>query len=398
MKITEDQSINLTYCLNVHPGETWPENLEAINQYALQIKNRLAPDKPFGLGLRLSNRAARHLANPPVLARFKEFLREHDLYVFTINGFPYGRFHGSPVKENVYTPDWTRQERLSYTLVLADILSSLMPDDTSGSISTVPLAYKNRIKTDQDRAAMVSNLTALAVHLSRIEDTTGRYIHLGLEPEPDCIIENTEETVRFFNQELIKEGRYIIQRGTGLNPSRGEEILRRYVGVCFDTCHLATQFEDLIGGITLLGENGIKISKVQLSVALKIINPLENRAALHPFRDPVYLHQVKALDFQERMVSFTDLPVALEKNFKSKIEYKEWRIHFHVPLYFQGTSDIKSTADDLSSEFFKHLVGHNLEHWEIETYTFDVLPSEIRSTGLIESIAREYEWVLKRCP
>jgi hypothetical protein len=163
LKILNDPFINLTYCLNVHPGETWPENFESIIKYVLPIKKNIATERPFGLGLRLSNEAATHFSNKALLDHFRSFLRENDLYVFTINGFPFGRFHGISIKEDVYAPDWRTQERLRYTHKLVDILAGLMPAGISASISTVPLSYKNWIKKDDDYVQMISNLSRAAI-------------------------------------------------------------------------------------------------------------------------------------------------------------------------------------------------------------------------------------------
>jgi hypothetical protein len=99
MKLPGTAPVDLTYCTNVHPGETWDETFASLERYVLPIKRRVSPGQPFGVGLRLSADAAATLAVPDHLAGFKDFLADHDLYVFTLNGFPYGRFHGARVKE-----------------------------------------------------------------------------------------------------------------------------------------------------------------------------------------------------------------------------------------------------------------------------------------------------------
>src|SRR5690349_11264949 len=99
-------SLHLTYCTNIHPGETWDEVFANVSTHVLAVKAKVSPARPFGVGLRLSAAAARRLAEPAVLEEFRHFLATNGLYVFTINGFPYGAFHGVAVKENVYRPDW----------------------------------------------------------------------------------------------------------------------------------------------------------------------------------------------------------------------------------------------------------------------------------------------------
>ena len=103
-------------------------------------------DRPnLGIGLRLSNQAARELAEPPTLLAFQKWLGQHGCYVFTINGFPYGRFHGGRVKEQVFAPDWSTRERLDYTNLLFDLLAQLVPAGVEGSVSTLPGSFKEFI-------------------------------------------------------------------------------------------------------------------------------------------------------------------------------------------------------------------------------------------------------------
>src|SRR5688500_7154414 len=133
--------LHLAYCTNIHRGENWPQTFDALKQYTLAVKERVCPKGPYAIGLRLSDLASRELSDPQTLLSFKRWLDQNHCYVFTINGFPYGRFHGGPVKEKVYLPDWTTQERLAYTNRLFDILAQLLPAGVEGSVSTVPGSY-----------------------------------------------------------------------------------------------------------------------------------------------------------------------------------------------------------------------------------------------------------------
>src|SRR5207302_8360778 len=216
MILRDSPPIHLTYCLNVHRGETWTENFAAIREHACAIRDRVSRGKPFGLGLRLSEAAARELAQIKAREAFKEFLAAENLYVFTINGFPFGRFHGARVKENVYAPDWRSPERLAYTRLLADILADLLPAGLEGSISTVPGSFKPGIKNETDVREMVCALAECASHFAKIESETGKLLHLGLEPEPACFLETTNETVAFFDGPLAAKN--------------SPDLLRRYVG------------------------------------------------------------------------------------------------------------------------------------------------------------------------
>ncbi len=396
MKLRNDPALHLTYCMNVHPAETWADTLEAVRTAACSVKERVAPSEPFGLGLRLSCDAARSLTEPGAVDRFSGFLGDHGLYVFTVNGFPYGPFHGQPVKEAVYAPDWRTPERLAYTLRLADILARLIPEGERGSISTVPCSYRAWIKTKDDTAAVVRNLVDCADHLAGIRERAGREIHVGLEPELDCFIETTGEAVTFFTETLAGEGVRYLCRKRGWSPARAEDVIRRHLGVCFDTCHMAVRYEDLAASIGRLQDSGVLLSKVQLSAALATRITADTCRALRDFSDPVYLHQVKLRDRAGRVRSYGDLADFLEAGTARIEPGTECRVHCHVPLYFTDYAGLKSTAPAMTDDFFTALLAGNGEHLEIETYTFTVLPPDLRTLPVTESIANEYHWVLDR--
>ncbi len=197
------------------------------------------------------------------------------------------------MKETVYAPDWRTDERRDYTIQLADILAAMLPDTIEGSISTVPGSFKPWIKTDDDKLAMARNLAACVAYLAALRDDTGRTIHLGLEPEPDCFLETTGETIAFFNDVLYTRGAEEVARLLGTGRAEGEALVRRHLGVCFDTCHVALQYEDPLASLRAYQAEGIRISKIQLSAALQTRSDLESWEALKPFREPVYLHQTK---------------------------------------------------------------------------------------------------------
>ena len=386
--------LHLTYCLNIHPGESWAENFAALREKVTAVKARVAPDQWFGLGLRIAQQAADELtASADLRAEALAFFHEHQLYPFSINGFPYGRFHAGPVKEDVYAPDWRTPERLHYTLQLADLLAGWLPEGIDGSISTVPGSFKPWIKSDNAIAAMVDNLAATVAYLAALRDDTGREIHLGLEPEPDCFLETTAETIAFFQDTLFTTGTDEVARLLKCYKSDAEEMMRRHLGVCFDTCHVALQYEDLAESLRAYRSAGIRISKVQLSAALQAAATPETYAALAPFAEPVYLHQVKGRAKSGARFAWFDLPGALEE-MPTFPDLEEVRVHFHVPLFFTGNGPIGSTVGALTPAFFHELREGACPHLEIETYTFDVLPPDVHPGDIVKSIAREYAWVL----
>ncbi len=394
MRVRDNPAVHLTYCLNIHPGETWAENFAAIGDKALAVRAAVAPGKPFGLGLRLSARAAEELADKERLDEFRGFLSDHQLYVFTINGFPYGQFHGSTVKENVYAPDWRTRERRDYTMRLIDILAELLPPDVCGSISTVPGSYKAWITNQEQGREMARQIAFAAAHAGRVYRRTGRDICIALEPEPDCHVETTREALRFFVN--LRFGIPVVRDHLKCSADEAAEVLMRHVGVCLDTAHAAVQFEDPAESLRLLREAGIRVAKVQLSAALRAEGPEQPLERMGEFVDPVYLHQTRIRHADGAVEAFADLPQALAAHRPAEgLAGDDWRVHFHVPLFWQGDAALGSTGELLTREFWRQALAAT-SNLEIETYTFNVLPDDIRPRDVTESISREYEWVMQR--
>lgn len=395
MIVQQRPPLHLAYCLNIHPGESWAENLAALQEKTLAVKRRVGPDVWFGAGLRIAQQAADELtASAELRAQALDFFSANQIYPFSINGFPYGQFHAGPVKEHVYAPDWRTPERLHYTLQLADLLAGWLPEGIDGSISTVPGSFKPWITSEADIQAMADNLAAVVAYLAALHEDTGREIHLGLEPEPDCFLETTDETISFFKNVLFTAGVAEVARLLKCYRSDAEVLMRRHLGVCFDTCHVALQYEDLTESLRAYKAEGIRISKVQLSTALRAPSNPESWAALRPFAEPVYLHQVKGRATSGARFSWYDLLKALSE-LPSYPDVEELRVHFHVPLFFTGAGPLQSTSDSLTPDFFHELRNGVCSHLEIETYTFDVLPPDVHPGDIVKSISREYSWVLE---
>ena len=396
MILQHKPALHLTYCLNIHPGESWADNFAAIKDKAVAVKQRVAPDQWFGLGLRIAHHAAVRLSSDTALMNeARDYFAEQQLYPFSINGFPYGRFHRGPVKERVYEPDWRTPERRDYTIQLADIFTHFLPPEIDGSISTVPCSFKPWITNEEDKFLMARNLAAVVAYLAAIHDDTGQEIHLGLEPEPDCYLETSAEMIAFYKDALLMAGVSEVARIVGCTRAQAEELMRRHCGVCFDTCHVALQFEDLVEAWRAYRDAGVRISKVQLSAALSAPSNPETWAALRGFDERVYLHQVKAVASSGARIAWYDLPEALEE-MPGFPDIEEVRVHFHVPLFMPTVGPLSSTSDALTPEFFHELRSGACSHLEIETYTFDVLPEQFNPGDVVKSIAREFSWVLSR--
>ncbi|MCI0545957.1 MAG: metabolite traffic protein EboE, partial [Candidatus Rokubacteria bacterium] len=399
MKLAVPGGPHLTYCTNIHAGETWDEVRANLERHVRRVKAAVAPDRPFGVGLRLSAVAASALARPDELEAFRAFLGESGLYVFTINGFPYGPFHGTRVKEEVYLPDWLDDARLEYTDRLAELLAALLPDEPGleGTVSTVPGAYKARVRGAADEGRMAELIVRHAAGLHRLRERTGKLVSLALEPEPCCHMETIDETVRFFEGHLFAApGVATFGRLTGLPRGESEAALRRHLGVCFDACHMAVEFEDAAHGLEALRRAGIRVGKVQVSAGLRIrMDPRDGALvdALRPFAEGVYLHQVVERR-DGRLVRYLDLPEALEGAARDGGGPREWRIHFHVPLFREELGRFASTQDYLRGVLGLLRREAHTPHLEVETYTWDVLPEAFRREDIAAAVARELRWVL----
>lgn len=387
---------HLTYCTNIHPGPDWETTFESLKTYLPEIRSKVAPGIPFGLGLRLSNRASEELAQGDHLLEFKSWLEDHHTYIFTMNGFPYGNFHGESVKDKVYLPDWTSENRVDYTCRLFEQLAFLIPEGLEGSISTCPISYKHwhdeESGKERTKRIAVDNLVRMAIYLKELEEKTGSYLHLDLEPEPDCFLENTADVVSFYKNYLLTGGSELLSKQLSVSRERAAELLLRYICICYDICHFSLAYEDPEYTFSQWNSLGIKTGKIQISAALKIL-VIDNMDLLWKdlsrFNEPTYLHQVTR-KINNEVLTYTDLPVLLEE----KPEFKELRAHFHVPIFLESFGTLHSTQDHIL-KVFSYLQEHNIaSQLEIETYTWDVLPEGLK-TGLTSSIVREFEWVLE---
>lgn len=394
---------HLTYCTNVHPAENWQETFHNLQTYVLPLKEKIAPRISFGIGLRLCDLAAKELLIKNNIESFKEWLEENNLYVFTMNGFPFGEFHRGQVKDQVHQPDWTTKERLQYTINLIEILAQLLPTDIeSGSISTSSVSYRLWSKNISDYQRTVKtachHLAVVAEYLYCLKREKNISIHIDIEPEPDGLIEDCTELLKFFRNYLIPETGKYLQEELKISLDDAKEVVLEHIQVCYDVCHSALLYEDPGKMIKSLQSEGIKIGKVQISSAIKIAmgNKRAEREFLYDrlavFAGSIYLHQVIARKKDGSFERYPDLGPAMEKIFTTDAE--EWRIHFHVPVFVENYNGISSTREQIK-KVLEYLEKESFtDHLEIETYTWDILPPEMK-INLLDSIEREYQWVLK---
>jgi hypothetical protein len=374
---------HLAYCTNIHRGSSWAETLDSLDRYTMKVRDRVCPDDEYAIGLRLSASAARQLSDSATLLEFQRWLEKRKCYVFTINGFPYGDFHGTRVKEEVYRPDWTSSDRVDYTKSLFDLLCQIAPPGMEGSVSTVPGSFKRFISSEDQLVAMRKNLAECALHIDALSSKSGRDLHLGLEPEPLCLFETSAETVSFFDALLAAE-------------VGDKDVLLKRLGVNYDACHLAVEYETAEESLGRLVDTGIRISKIHLSSALKVSDFSESTLkTLGGFCEEVYLHQVVARTGTDPLVRYEDLDVALAARASGEDRADEWRIHFHIPLHSSPGVPLESTSDQISSVLDIVKGSPDMcRHFEMETYTWEVLPGGLGAVDVVDQLVREYEWTL----
>ena len=374
--------IHLAYCTNIHRGGDWAETLRSLDEHTLRVRDRVSDGKPYAIGLRLGNVASRQLAQADELQRFREWLDKNNCYVFTVNGFPYGDFHGKRIKEQVYQPDWTTPERVEYTKRLFDILAELAPADAGGSVSTVPCSLKDFITNDEQVKAMRRNLWEVVGYVDALSEKTGKDMHLGLEPEPLCYLETSEEMIQFYRQ--LRDDR----------PD--DDRLAKRLGINYDTCHLAVEFEEAADALGSLVAEGIRISKLHFSSALRVKPDVEVLDGLVDFSEDIYFHQVVARSEGGELTRYRDLPDALAAAARGEtVGGTEWRIHFHVPLHCPPCSLFDTTSNQLKAAI--SVLGAEpaiCSHIEMETYTWEVLPSEMKQRDVADQLVGEYRWTL----
>lgn len=379
-------SIEFGYCTNVHPGISLEQIRGQLLAHAAEVHRLRGTEAPLWLGLWFGESAARELADPAQLARFREFLQSHAFRVRTLNGFPAGDFHQPVVKHAVYEPTWADPARLDYTCRLIDILIGLLADQKQGTISTLPLGWPsgaNRGHAFHD--ACSDQLLAAARYAEQRASETGKRVRICLEPEPGCSLATSSDVVEYFTDYLFS-----------IEP----DLTATHLGVCHDVCHAVVMRESQQEALSAYRANEIPIGKVQVSAALladfaagENAAPEQFAAQLAEFAEPRYLHQTMA---GGRL--YEDLPEALS----SAEQTGQWRVHFHMPIHVDRFAPGLSTSQQEIATCWSYLknyrgVGGGPDSlrqidWEVETYAWSVLPPALRPASLAAGIAAELDW------
>ncbi|MBA3315959.1 MAG: metabolite traffic protein EboE [Planctomycetota bacterium] len=373
-------TLPLCYCTNVHPGRTLAEVESGIDTFAASIAT--AFDGPLSIGLWFADPVSGEIeTTPDAVSRLRDKLESHRLSCHTLNAFPFGDFHSERVKEGVYLPDWSSPQRLDYTLRCCGILAELMPDGREGSVSTLPLGFAAAKKPHSYFEACIAALIDAARRLDELHSETGRIVRLAIEPEPFCHLQTTDEAVAFF--ERLRDR----AEDTG-----ARDIVDQHIGLCYDVCHQAVEFEDAATSIAALRAADVRINKVQISCAIELANPRDNvegRNALAEYVEPRYLHQTFARNAAGQIVSIPDLTreTCLDPP-EAFLDAEAWRVHFHVPVNETRIGPLFTTRPQLEVALAAIEGLDYAPHLEVETYTWAVLPGGDRPS-IIDGIAQE---------
>lgn len=379
-------TLPISYCTNVHAGRTIAEVDAGLDQYTVNVRD--ACGQPLAAGLWLARSVVTELLeSEQVLLGFRDRLRERELECYTLNTFPFGDFHSERVKENVYLPDWTTDERRAYTLDCATVLSALLPDNVDGTMSTVPLGGRMNHRGPDFHRECYAQLIETARGLKQLHSGTGRMVRLAIEPEPCCEISSIPElAVPIFRQ--LRE--YAADQDA-------LDVVMEHIGLCFDVCHQAVEFENIPDSIQLLVDNDIRIHKLHISNAIELPDPANNkegREALVRFVEPRYLHQVYAKEVDGEILNRIDLDEADvlrgEGDYTKFDRAEAWRIHFHVPVNADTMGPLKTTRTELKQAIDSVADLDYAPHLEIETYTWEVLPDG-KSVDLVTGLCQEVQ-------
>ncbi|WP_314503985.1 metabolite traffic protein EboE [uncultured Microbacterium sp.] len=388
---------HLSYSTLVHAGDTWEQMRASLEEFVPRVKARVSPEEPFAVSLRMSAATVQTLrGSASERASLRAFLDENDLYLYTVNAFPYGPFKGRRVMEDVYEPDWSSEERIAYTIGVAELLAELTPASIDPSIQSAPLAFAANVHGEADIARLTTNTLRVVAHLRALEQRTGRRVKLALEPEPACYLETTDETVTFFQERIhSRAGVEELARLASIPVSEAEGAIRRYLGIVFDIGHQTVGFEDITASLNKLVDAGIPIFKLQEAAALWVERLTEEMPPqLRVFTDTIYLSQ-STLRAEGRVTKYLHLGDALDA-YEANPVPTELRTHFHVPVFLSEIGPFRTTRFGVEDALRLHRELPLSDHLEIETYTWDVLPEALKTGDIVDYVVRELEFVRSR--
>ena len=288
------------------------------------------------------------------------------------------------MKKDVYQPTWFLAARADYTRRLIQLIQALSTSPEL-SISTLPIAWGNPSATNEQLTIAARQLAEVAELCSKIEADTGRLIHVCVEPEPGCQIQYSQDIVDFFESHLLKQG--------------DEAALRRHIRVCHDVCHAVVMCESQADVFAKYKAAGIEVGKVQVSSAIVVdfdaISKSDREDAvsqISAFAEDRYLHQTTVQTTDGAIQFYEDLPIALQSLSSPKQASGTWRIHFHIPIHLREFGLLSASQDDINECVSSCRSFSDVQHFEVETYAWNVLPPELQEETLAVGIAKEMTW------
>ena len=385
---------HLTYSTLVHPADDWEQLYNSLVTYLPRVKERIAGNKAFGVCLRLSAKTAATLAGSAAERdKLKKFLADNNMYVYTVNAFVYGHFKGDLVKEQVYEPDWRSEERTGYTINVADVLADVGAPGMALSIQSAPLGFKPRVTGDDVVKSYTDHVLRVVAHLIALQARTGRTVQLALEPEPYCFLETTDETIDYFTKHLYSGAAVEkLAKLAHIPISEANEALRRHLGIVYDICHQAVEYENISESLQKLVDAGIPVFKLQEAAALhipEVTQPVVD--TLKRYAKTIYLTQT--LERKDgKITKFLNVDDAISA-FEKNPGPREWRTHIHVPVFLDDLGQFRTTRFAIEDALRFHKSKPLSPHLEVETYTWDMLPNSLKSGDIVDYICRELEWV-----
>ena len=118
---------------------------------------------------------------------------------------------------------------------------------------------------------------------------------------------------------------------------------------------------------------------------------------LYAFAEDRYLHQTMIRLPNGDLRFFEDLPFALDSKIAQQ-QIGEWRVHFHVPIFLDRFELIQTSQQDIIECLDAITNDDDINHFEVETYAWNVLPEDLQTDDLAQGIAQEINWLKDHMP
>ena len=110
------------------------------------------------------------------------------------------------------------------------------------------------------------------------------------------------------------------------------------------------------------------------------------------FAEDRYLHQTTVREQSGLVRFYEDLPLAIQQFDPESQDDVEMRVHFHVPIYLDSFDHLKTSRAEIPETMAIAGQPGYCNHFEVETYAWNVLPQSLRQSELADGIAKELQW------